>query len=65
MKQRYSVRQDYLASDTRVWLIWDNQRGNRIDTRRSRREARAECQRLNAWEVVARIDQQQSREETI
>ena len=65
MKQRYSVRQDYLASDTRVWLIWDNQRGNRIDTRPSRREARAECQRLNASEVLVRTDQQQSREETI
>ncbi len=64
MKQRYSV-----YGNINGWAIRDNQSGTSIGTYASRREARAECQRKNAWEVQAREmemeNNQQSREETI
>ncbi len=62
MRQRYRVLQ---RDGQHAWDIFDNQTDEVVDGRSTRREARAECQRLNASEVLARADQQQSREETI
>lgn len=66
MRQRYKVLREINNPTFNRWLILDEELiGRPFAVYQSRREARAECRRLNASEVLARADQQQSREETI
>ncbi len=67
MRQRFTVRREINnPTFNQRWIILDEELvGKAFAVYKSRREARAACQQLNAAEALVRADQQQSREETI